>query len=203
MSTLGRLATGIPQRAVAPEPAAPKATPLGIMRPQIARGESVTLPVLGPAYVRLVGHVASNEIESGVLSEMKRLDLPATSLFAFTYELERDARTLAEAVRDPGDPTEPFGTLEEWRALDDDVIFACYKVYADVKERLDPVGADALTEGQLAEIGEAFKKKDWSFLRSLGVVLLVNWLRTMDDRPASSPTPKSSTGPSSPASSAE
>lgn len=160
------------------------------------RGELVTLPALGPAYIELAGHDVVNQIESEVFRELGALDLHPTAINGLTYDAERARRTLSRCVRDADDRTKPFGTVEEWGQVDSDVIAACWQVYADVRYRLDPVGTE-LSEDDMHGIVYALEKKSPTLLRSFGAAKLSLYLLTSAARPASSPTPPSSSGESS------
>lgn len=195
MTRLGKMTGGIPASAL--PPAGPVArTKMAERLDNIVRGEEVALPVIGRAYIQLASHTISNEIEAATWAEMKRLELPAQPLFIRSFKIEHDARVLARCVRDPDDHDQPFGSLEEWRArLDDDLILACGLVYADVRERLDPIGfKTALTDEESEEIAQAFKKKDPVLLTDFGVATLSRWLLSGAVQLSSSPTPASSTG---------
>lgn len=195
-----RLSGGIPPSALAkgdPVAAASKASLLSTRAAAApARGEAVTLPVLGSVWMQLLGHHVSNQVEAATFKAMEAAGLPPITLHAWSYDIQRQARTLALAARDPDNQEVPFGPTDEWLVLDDDLIFACGRVYADVKERLDPVGELFLAPDTADEITEAFKKKDASLLRSHGVASLVSWLLTGVVQLSSSPTPASSTSPS-------
>ena len=178
----------------APAPAPP--TLLAVARAQTPRGEHVTLPLLGRAWIELAGEAVVNEIEGAVFAEMKRLDLPPNTINAFTYDSDRTARTLAWAVRNPDKIEERFGGLDEWLALDIDMINACGIVYADVRERLDPIGSVTLSRDDIDAIRLGIEKKNPTLLRSYGVAKLSLYLLTTADPPASSPSPLSSSGES-------
>lgn len=199
-----RYSGGIPASALAPSDpvaVAASATKLMAARQSVGRGELVDLPGLGPAWIELIGHSLSNRVEAATFKAMEAEGLPPVALHGWSYDMERYARTLAHAARDPDDPTHqtPFGTLEQWRDEDDDVIFACSLVYKDVKNRLDPSGQDhPVTEEDADEMMSALKKKDGPALRRFGVSMLVSWLLSGAVQPSTSPTPASNTGPSTP-----
>lgn len=197
-----RLSGGLPASALAPsDPAAAAVKPskLAAARSLVARGELVTLPgSLGQAWIQLIGHNVSNLIEAGTFKHMAELGLPAIALHGFSYDIQRTARTMHAAARDPDDHAASFGSLEDWQAESDDVLFACSLVYRDVKDRLDPSGSDDLPDETADEITEAFKKKDASRLKLSGVSSLVNWLLSGAVQLSSSPTPASNTGPDTP-----
>lgn len=183
---------GIPAGAVA---AAGQDTPLARWRSAGARGEYVELPGIGRAFVRLVGHAESAQVESAVIAEMARLGIPFTPMWTNSINLERWARQLAIAVRDPDDHAKQFGTTEEWMGVDDDLLIAAGNIYQDIRQRLDPV-SDLLSDDDAKELVEAFKKKDGMSFMAAGVQRLSLWLLSTDALQLSSPTPKSSPGES-------
>lgn len=172
-------------------------TKLAAVRGDVARGEYVVLPGLGRAWIQLLSRTMMTSIEAAVFDVLPKAGIPALQLHAFTYDQERKARMLAASARDPDDHTMPFGTLQEWLAEDDDIIFASGLVLDDVKHRLDPVGVGTLDADTEAELESAFKKKDPRLLMLSGVATLVRWLTSGALQLSSSPTRSSSTSESS------
>lgn len=160
------------------------------------RGELVTLPRLGRAWIELAGEEAADRIEAQVYAAMALLQLPLTQLTSLTYDSQRTARTLAWAVRHPVNREQPFGLEEQWLKVDIDLISACGMVYNDVRARLDPVGRPDLTQEEMDAIRMAIEKKNHPLLLSFGVAKLSLYMLGLADQPESSPTPPSSTGPS-------
>lgn len=195
MSRLGEHNARAAATSAATTAAAP--TPVARFRQLGARGELVTLPLLGPAWIELAGHRTANEIEAATFAEMKRLGFDLALETALTFEAERNVRTLAACVRDPDDHNKPFGTLDEWRDLDTDLVAACNQIYGDVRVRLDPLGAESLSDDDRASIALALEKKSAMGLRYFGVAKLSLYLLAMASQPATSPTALSSSGPSS------
>lgn len=171
-------------------------TPLSVKLVNGRRSEDVDLPWIGRARVELVGTTRSQEIESAMYRAMAALGIEQNGVTFDRFELERAVRILADAVRDPEDNAKPFGTLEEWGSLDNDVIGACWQVYGDVRERLDPLSTPLSVSDRLA-IETAVKKKDARLLRSYGIAKLSAWLTTTDDLLSISPTPSSESSESS------
>jgi hypothetical protein len=198
MTRLGQRSAGLPQAAFgeagpAVAGGAPK-TRLG-SRSEPARGELQDLPTVGSAYIQLVGHVVSNQIEAAVFKSMAEVGLEPTLNHAFSYDMNRQARILAHAAREPDDHSKHLGSVEEWLDLDDDVIFACSLRYKDVRNRLDPLGSEAkITEEDHILLRDAFEKKNASLLRSFGIATLTSWLLSGVVQLSSSPTPSSSSG---------
>lgn len=195
MSKLGDLKRngGIPSTALGDgSPPAPSTTALG--RLTLARGAPADLPILGPAWVQLISHNQENQVEAGVIEAMTSHKIPLGDIWVWTVALERKVRTLAIAVRESADPTQPFGTLEEWQALDDRIIFACDLVYGAIRDRLDPLASSfTVADHRAAEILDGFKKKDRMHLLSFGIDELVSWLLSGAVQPSISPTPSSGT----------
>jgi hypothetical protein len=175
------------ESAKAPPPAPAPASLLARARETFQRGEHVTLPVLGAAWIELASEVTVDEIESQVFEAMAALKLPPTGINVLTYDSRRTALTLAWAVRNPDNHAEHYGTSEDWLALDIDMILSCGLIYADVRERLNPVGISALTEEAMLEIRLAIEKKNPMYLRSFGVAMLSLYLLSTASQPAASP----------------
>lgn len=171
-------------------------TMLSRKRASSPRGEFVELPFFGRVWVELVSEAVVDEIESAVWAIMKGHDLPPTGTNVLNYGGCRDALTLAWAVRNPDALDEKYGTQEEWRALDVDLIYGCAFVYRDVRERLSPVQLGELSREQLDEIRHAVEKKNPTPLLDAGVVALSSYLLTTAAQPSSSPTTPSSSGES-------
>jgi hypothetical protein len=195
-----KLSGGIPPSALgtAGAPADVK-TKLAEAREKIARGDFVELPGgLGRVWMELVGHDVSNKIEAATFREMDSVGLPPIPLHSFSYDIQRQARTLARACRDPEDPKHetPFGTLEEWSNETDSVILACALVYKDLRDKLDPFRIDLIDADDLEDLELALKKKDVVRLRSFGAATLANWLTSGAVQLSSSRTAASSDGPS-------
>lgn len=182
----------------APAPAEKKPTLLARVLAADPRGEYVVMPKLGRVWVQLAGEMIEDRIESETLEAMKALGIPQTPLNSMTYDSRRTALTLAWAVRDADSPDHgaPVGTVQEWLDVDVGLLSACGHVYGDVRERLNPMGSDTLTEDEFEQIRLAHEKKNPAMLRTFGVILLSSYLATTAAPPASSPTPPSSAGPS-------
>ena len=191
--------TLLAQKTAGAKAPASDATLLGRAFPGGRRGELVTLPVLGKAWIELAGHETVNQIEGAVFCEMSRLGLEFSVATALTFEAERAARTLAATVRDPDDHSKAFGTIEEWLQIDSDLLNACNLVYGDVRDRLDPLGEGSTSEEDTALFLQALLKKSPATLRSFGVAKLSRLLLSGVVQPASSPTPPSSSGDTLPA----
>lgn len=177
--------------------------------------EPFTIPRLGvPAVMTLLMHDRIAMIEMEVAEFERALNLTPGMAAEIVIETERAARYLAEAVIDPdtiaadgGGDWKPIGGLDTWRTkVDPDVVGDCYRFYADVRAKYDPVGVGC-TQEELDAIAEIIKKKEMpteireQLLRSFGVRRLSSWLATTAELLSVSATPKSSAGESSPASS--
>lgn len=153
--------------------------------------EVLELPRLGAAVMRLVPHSRVLEIEAAVRAHMDGIGLAELVTTQHLWECERAVRMLAEGVRDPGAARPAFGTLAEWRELDQDLVADLWRIYSDFRERADPVGVD-LTDAERAEIERAIVKKNAPLLRSFGCRRLATWLLTTAAPPSTSATPRSS-----------
>jgi hypothetical protein len=102
------------------------------------------------------------------------------------WRCEIAARHLAVAVREHDDGS-PLAPLDDWRELTDEQISAPWDRYQDLRDRLDPLGADStrLTADELAVLRAAAKKKDTVVLRSFGLHKLALFATTSADPPAS------------------
>lgn len=162
------------------------------------RGEFAIMPKLGRVWIELAGEAVVDRIESETIEAMRVLGIPQTPLNALTYDARRTALTLAWAVRDADSTNhaDRVGSVDEWLAVDIDLLSACGQVYGDVRERLNPVGSDTLTAEEFDQIRLAHEKKNAPMLRTFGLASLSNYLATTDAPPASSPTPPPSAGPS-------
>lgn len=170
-------------------------TMLSRARSATPRGEHVTMPMLGRVWVELAGEMVVDEIEGEVHREMGKLGLAPTVMNGMSYDSRRAALTLAWAVRDPDAHETKAGTVDQWLAMDLEMIAACNAVYTDVRERLNPM-AFPLSSEEYDQIRLAHEKKNSAMLRTFGVVSLSSYLATMDAPPASLPTMPQSSGPS-------
>lgn len=165
--------------------------------PSGSRGEDTTIPLLGKVRIELIGEIVRKDVDAAVYRAMATRGLEPNVFTSDLFESERATRTLAVAVRDPDDRTRPFGTVEEWEALDADIVNAAWHVYGDVRERLDPMSVPLTADEHLA-IEVAVKKKDQPLLKSYGVAKLAAWLASMDGLPSTLPSPSLSSSESLP-----
>lgn len=159
------------------------------------RGMDVTLPLLGPVWIELAGDAVVTQIEGAVFREMEAHGLQPVPINSLSYDAARTRRTLAWAIREIGDHAKPFGSLEEWSALDTDLLSSIGVFYNTAREQLDPFGMATLTKQDADEIRLAIEKKNPNLLRSYGIAKLSLYLLSMESPPATSPTPMSSSGP--------
>ncbi|MGE0547617.1 MAG: hypothetical protein AB7O24_04255 [Kofleriaceae bacterium] len=160
------------------------------------RGELVDLPVLGPAWLQLIGHADTQDVEADMYRRMKARGIELDAVTALSYEAERAALTLARAAKAPEDRKSPFGTIEEWGQVDSDTLSAIWQIWGDVRERLAPLDT-ALPQDQRDLIASAIAKKNSILLRSFGVSALATWLVTTELPLVISPEEKLSSGDSS------
>lgn len=187
--------TPLSRIAGAAQKAAPASSVSALKRAVIGgrRGENVTLPVLGAARIELLGAKATNEAAALAIKRFESRGLVLNGITARRHDLEFAVVTLSLAVFDPADTSKPFGTLEEWEALDEPLVSACWHVYGDVEERLNPMEYP-LSVADVVGIEMALKKKDGPLLRSYGVKKLCDFMLTTADLPSTSPKPSSSSG---------
>lgn len=192
MTEMGKRRTGgIPADALR-DPVPPvKLTQMATIRPRVARGEPVALPLYGEAWMQPLGSAAMEEVEAETFAAMAKRGLPPVDLHVGTYNLHRFRRILARAVRDAKDHDQPFGSLDEWGEESDVVLTICILLYKDVQGRVDPVTDPQLTDEHAAAIIDAFKKKDFQELKSFGGVILASFLLSGAVQLSSSPTASS------------
>jgi hypothetical protein len=103
------------------------------------------------------------------------------------WKCEIAARHLAVAVSEHDDGP-PLAPVEDWRdELTDEQLSGPWDRYQDLRDRLDPLGADStpLTEDELVLLRAAAKKKDVLVLRSFGLHKLALFAITSVEPPAS------------------
>jgi hypothetical protein len=154
----------------------------------------------------LLGSERAVAIEAEVLRDMQAIALPQEITTIAQFELERARRFLADAVREvpapdatPGSLPPALGTASEWGQLPPATVADLWRTYNDLSEEHDPAGF-GVTADEVAEIADAIEKKNVIRLRCFGVRRLASYLLTTAAPPASSPTPKSEPGDTSPAS---
>lgn len=177
-----------------PPAAAGAPTKMSAVRSGIARGELAILPVYGEVWIEVLGQEAMAQIEAATIGHMTTaIGLPFVPLHAGSYNLQRFARVLHAAVRDPDDPTHrtSFGSLSDWQDEPEAVLAACIEKYMEVKSRLDPTSAPNISDEEVEAVLDAFKKKDWTLLRSFARDTLASFLLTGAVQPSSSPSPAS------------
>lgn len=111
------------------------------------------------------------------------------------WAIELATQMIQRAVRDPQNVALELAPIEDWREhCDDGQILTLWAQYQDLVIRLDPLGAETLTDAQLRELTAAAKKKDLDLLMRFGSRLLALFAITSASPPATSPTPTSSPG---------
>lgn len=180
--------------AVTAPAAAAALTKMAAVRSGIARGELAILPVYGEVWIEVLGQEVMAQIESATIAHMTTtIGLPFVPLHAGSYNLQRFARVLHASVRDSEDATHQasFGSLSDWQAEPEAILVACIDKYMEVKSRLDPTSAPNISDEEVEAVLDAFKKKDWTLLRSFARDTLASFLLTGAVQPSSSPTPAS------------
>jgi hypothetical protein len=194
MTQLGRKLEKVQAPAQKRAPLESVRTPLAAVLESWDRGETIDLPVLGPAWVRVLGADEAQDVEAEVVQAMDAKKIAFSDGTVITFEAERAKRTLARAVRTTDDHGAMFGTRDEWGRVDTDTLSACWQIYGDVRERLAPLDGPALSDSDRALIHAAWSKKNTTLLRSFGVAVLATYLATTECPPASSPTTTSPPG---------
>lgn len=146
--------------------------------------------------MRLLSRVELLAVKREAIAAMAKFPEASWSLTGVAREdwnAELAVRTLAVAVRDPSDVTQPLDDVDQWREqLDDEQIGALADTYEDLRIQLDPLAEPiALTEAEIDALDQAVKKKDVDLLRSCGLRKLWTYTLTLADRLSTSPTPKS------------
>lgn len=154
------------------------------------------IPRIGPAQIRLLRRHEQEEVDVAVAvwaAELATEHGISVELLSASGLLPLASRTTLEtmsrAVRDPENPDNAFGPLDEWNRLDDQQLGACEQAYVDLRAQLDPFAVE-IPAAELTLITEAAKKKDVNRLFNCGAAKLVAYAIAMADLAASSPTPK-------------
>ena len=181
-----------PRAAAAPRPAAELEATIGA----VLAGARVYIDVQVP------GTDAAGRMRVLTRSESLSVKVEALALFqerglvhgdgliaavaADDWRCEIAVRHLAIAVREADDGP-PLAPLADWRELTDEQIGGPWDRYQDLRDRLDPLSAEAspLTADELAVMRALAKKKDAAALRSFGLHRLALFAATSADPPAS------------------
>lgn len=142
----------------------------------ISKGIERDIAPLGRVHVALVGMRDAQRIEAECVAACERLNISQDSVaFTHAFEAEKALRWLSLALRDPDDPSKPYGSLEEWERVDVDAITQLWLAYGDVRDMLQPevIELDAATS---ATIGAAIAQKKSALLRSFGTHILVSYM---------------------------
>lgn len=126
--------------------------------------------------MRLLTRAETKSVRADARRECQRLGLKDEE-YGRDFLDEVGVRSVALAVRQPGNEALALAPLEEWEACDEDQIAALWQQYKDLEEHLDPLGAEC-TEAEVTLIAEAAKKKDAILLRSFGSRKLASFLLT-------------------------
>lgn len=188
------------RRLVTPEESAVTASRLKLAIMQGASsGDYVELPTLGRAWCQLAGSRASQDVDVAALTSLAESlgDKTAGTFLGNLLEMERAMRILPLVMRDPDDHSKPFGTHEEWESISGDLLNACWFVYSDVREKLDPV-TQPMTKADRAMIVAALEKKSPMLLRSFGTAKLVDFMLSMAEQPSTSLTQSAGSSDTSP-----
>jgi hypothetical protein len=134
----------------------------------------ITVPGVGAAKIRMLSRTEEASVDLEMARWMRVLqrdegitETVLSSIGGMPMSSERATRVVAIAVRDPDDPSRPFGSLDEWRQLSDVQIGAAFDAYEDLVEELDPLGR-GLTEVEIEGIRDAVAKKNSTLLLAYG-----------------------------------
>lgn len=148
------------------------------------------------AVIRLLDHREMQEVACELATWLRQLEqernvspIELAAAGGMPIAAERAARTVARAVRDPRDPSRPFGTLDEWVQLGQRTIELVFGVYCDLAEQLDPLREVLLDAATIADLTDAVKKKDLDRLSAFGARTLAIYTLTSGSPHASSSTP--------------
>lgn len=149
--------------------------------------------------MRLITRAEKSQIREDVRRELGGRGFPVdvSALSALgageEWHAELAVRTLQKAIRDPNDPSLELAPLEDWRDCDEGQLDALLTEYEDLEALLDPLGGTVeLTEGELAALVDAAKKKAVNLLLSYGSRKLAALVTTLVARLESSATAPSS-----------
>lgn len=161
------------------EKANPAATPapakMSLLAQLAARGKLVEVPGLGPMYLRLIGVGDYIQVSADVDREMRAQSVELNVSTIDRFELARAARTLAIVARSADDHAEAFGSLDEWRSLDNDQLAAAWKVYSDLRDEMDPLNAP-LTDEDRHGLTRVIMKRDREALARFGTDRIVKFM---------------------------
>lgn len=115
---------------------------------------------------------------------LERLGLKGPAIEATTeWHEEIATRTVAVAMREPGNVDDTLATLEAWNTCDEGQIDYVWQAYKDLQDKLDPLDAESrLSEEQCGEILAAAKKKDPTLLMSYGCSTLAGFVISTVER---------------------
>lgn len=115
---------------------------------------------------------------------LSRLGISAAGIEATTeWHEEIATRTVAVAMRAPGNVDDTLATLEAWNTCDEGQIDYVWQAYKDLQDRLDPLDAESrISDQAYGEILAAAKKKDPTLLRCYGCSTLAGFAISMVER---------------------
>lgn len=146
-------------------------------------------------FMTLVGSERLLDIEGETYRAMERRGIEIGVMTEHNFELERTARTLAEAIVERDAPHACIGSVADWGKLSPEQLRALWVRYGDLVQKHDPLApAVDLSSAEIAEIREAIVKKNAMLLLYFGVARLSAYLLTTASQPAASVIPESSSG---------
>ncbi|MGL5361513.1 MAG: hypothetical protein ACRDBH_01440 [Bosea sp. (in: a-proteobacteria)] len=116
---------------------------------------------------------------------LRRLGLDGATIETTTeWHEEIATRTIAVAMRAPGNLGDTLATLEAWNTCDVGQIDYVWQQYRDLQDRLDPLGEHSqISEQEIVAIEDAAKKKARELLMSFGSFALASYVITTAGQP--------------------
>lgn len=128
--------------------------------------------------MRVLTRAESKQVRAESRRECQRLGVGDEGLeYARDFLEEVGTRSVALAVRQPGNEALALAPLEEWQECDEDQIASLWQTYKDLEESLDPIGVGC-SDAEFILIQDAAKKKAVTILRSFGSRKLAAYLST-------------------------
>lgn len=135
--------------------------------------------------MRLLTRSENRAVRTAARAACRAAGVPDASLEISRDWLEEVAtRTIAIAMRQPGNTSLALASIEEWEDCDDEQIAALWERYKDLEEEFDPLGDGGADEAAAAELIDAAKKKDVALLMSFGSRRLARFATSLVALPA-------------------
>lgn len=117
---------------------------------------------------------------------LERLGIKGPGVEATTeWHEEIATRTIAVAMRAPGNIEDTLATLEAWNTCDEGQIDYVWQAYKDLLDKLDPLDEESrISDEDYVQILAAAKKKDQRLLMSFGCSMLAGFAISLANRPS-------------------